>query len=90
MVWLSGDDLVRPEELLEQDHAGKLMRKGDPSQREAFVGPLEHAGSKTERTAHDKAQVFARVPTLLDQLREIDAGALASVPVQRADKCSLR
>src|SRR5947208_605073 len=87
MVWLAGDDLVRPEQLLQQHDARKLVRESDPSEREAFVGPLEHAGGKAERAAHDKAQV-ARLAAILDQLCEVGARALGSLPVQHADERS--
>jgi hypothetical protein len=90
MVWLPGEDLVGPEELLEQHDARELVRKCYPSEGKPLVGSFQHAWFKAKRAADDEAQVLSRVAALFQQIRELDARAFLSFPVECDDECSCR
>jgi hypothetical protein len=73
VVGLSGDDLVRTEELLEQYDSDELMRERHWPERETMVGALELTCPRireTVRAADHERQVATRHPPLLEEAGE--------------------
>jgi hypothetical protein len=82
MVWLAGQDLVGTEELLEQDHAGQLMRECDRTQGQPQIGSLTHLGREAERTADHEAEVLAGRAAILEKRGQVGAGCGRALAVE--------
>jgi hypothetical protein len=86
MVRLAGQDLVRPEELLEQHHAGELVRERHRAEREAVVDRLE---IEPERPADDEAHVAARLAPFLQESGERRGVVLLPLRVEQRHEGAL-
>src|SRR6476620_4385863 len=82
MVRLTGEDLVRAEQLLEQHDAGQQVRQRHRSERDPLVAVLELGA---ERAADDQADVAAGLALGLDPLGEGLRAALLAAGVEQAD-----
>jgi hypothetical protein len=90
MVWLASQDLVGPEELLEQDDSGELVWKRDRAEREQRVRPFLDAGSEAERATQYEAQVVARLSPPLEESSDVHARECLSPAIERAHEAPLR
>ena len=79
VVGLAGDDLVGPEQLLEQDHPRQLMGQGDGPQREVVVG----GQLQPVWASHGEAEIGCAAPPLLQEAAELDRVQLLSVSIQQ-------
>jgi len=73
-------------ELLEQDHPGELVRKGQGSERDPMLDGLE---LEPVRTPDDEAQVTPALAPLLEKAAETDRVELLSVAVQERHEPAL-
>ena len=76
MVWLAGNDLVRPVELLEQDDPGELVRQRHPAEREPHVAAVE---VEPARPTDHEAEVASRLAALLEEPAELELVELTAV-----------
>src|SRR4051794_33702987 len=87
MVRLVGEDLVRAEELLQQDHPREQVRERHRAERDPLVGPLER---RAERAADHEADVAPGLPAALDPACERLGAVAAATRVEQADPGALR
>lgn len=73
MVGLTGEDLMRPVELLEQNHPGELVGQRHRPQRQPPIDPLQHG--RPEGSADHERQIDARLAALLQEGAEGEAVA---------------
>jgi Protein of unknown function (DUF3467) len=75
---------MRPVELLQQDHPGKLMRKGHRAEGEAVIDARKRR--RPERPAHHESEVGALHPALLDEAAERQALVCLALHGQQTDE----
>src|SRR5437867_918586 len=85
MVWLTPEDFVGAEELLEKHYAGELVRKGHRPEGQPGVRPRDDRRPESERPADDEAKVARRLPTLLDEVSEAEARERIALTVEGTD-----
>ena len=84
MVRLASADTKRAVELLEQDHARKIVRQRHEPQRNPGVGPVEHLGCQANRTTDHEHQVARTVELqILEVRRELLARKLTAARIER-------
>src|SRR5215204_2350089 len=76
VIRLASEDLVSAVELLEQHHAGELVRQRDAAQREPRVAAVE---VESPRPADHEAEVSALTAALLEPSAELDRVELGAV-----------
>src|SRR5438552_19184411 len=67
MVWLAGENLVSPKELLEQHDPRQLVREGERSEGDAGVGPVANRAGHAEGATDDEEEIAAGVAPLLQK-----------------------
>ena len=82
MVGLAGEDLVAPEELLEQHHPRELVRQRHPPERELRVVARQIG---PERSAEHEHDIEARLTPFLQKRGERLRGQLATARVEQHD-----
>src|SRR5436305_3039078 len=81
VVRLAGQDLVSAEQLLEQHHAGELVRQRHRAERELQIAFLER---QPARPTDDEADVARLEPALVDEAAELHRVELPAVVRQQA------
>ncbi len=82
VVCLAGEDLVRAEQLLEQDHPGELVGQGQLTERQAMVNGLQ---IKSERPSDHEADIPTTLTAGLQEAAESDRIGLLTITVQQRD-----
>jgi hypothetical protein len=86
VIALTGEDLVGAVELLEEDDAGQLVRKGERSQRDPVLDRLE---LEPVGAADDEAELTPALASLLEEAAEADRVELLAVAVKERDEGAL-
>src|SRR3954469_6066786 len=83
VVPLAQDNLMGAEQLLQPDHASKLMGQRDRAQRNALLDAGEHALGEAERAADHETDVPAGAPAFPEPSSDRLARAQVTFAVQR-------
>jgi hypothetical protein len=86
MVWLAGEDLVRPKELLQQHHTRELVWKRERSERKPLIGPLAHARVEAEGASDHEAEVAPGAAALLEPVSERGARQRLTLAIERSQE----
>src|SRR5436190_23688751 len=90
VVLLAQDNLMCAKKLLQEDHAGELVRQCDRAERETLLRLVAHPLAQPEWAADHEAEVLPGPAPLREELGQPLARAGPALPVEHAEKRARR